>query len=125
MTDGSFWFFVWRLPKMHSGKALPLLYGSLLPYLNNKPLHANLTPDTEVWRAAITSRDLSCARGVMECLHCCLLCSGLTPLQADDVMVLVRWMACKQVCSRVRARNSGVNRLHCPCLVRSAHQACH
>ena len=72
-----------------------LFYERVLPYLNSKPLMANVDENTP-WRRPPHGNDTTHCQCIFETLHCALrmVDGGTDNAGADRAIVLLRWTMC-------------------------------
>mmetsp|Transcript_70630 Transcript_70630/g.197306 ORF Transcript_70630/g.197306 Transcript_70630/m.197306 type:complete len:905 (-) Transcript_70630:1623-4337(-) len=117
IVDGAFWFVLYRMACFSSEKnTASMLYENILPWLNQKPINANIpesdavptisTPRAEAervasgpdgddadkveWRPAPMSKDSSNCYCIMEAIFYTSKCQGLTSQSAEAAVVVLK-----------------------------------
>jgi hypothetical protein len=97
LKDSTFWFLLYRpLHICNEYNSPDMVYERLLPYLNSRPLMANITDDASGvdycgdFRTVPRAGDASGGKCIMEAVRTALRMSGLTVPQAKHVGVCVR-----------------------------------
>lgn len=93
VTDTIFWFMIYRMmvyPDEANGPQI--FYERLLPFLNSKPLMANVD-ETTPWRQPPHGNDTTHCQCIFETVHCAvrMVDGGTDNHGADRVIVLLKW----------------------------------
>ena len=127
LTDSSFWFFLYKMLVFPSNNNGPrALYNVLLPYLNHKPLGANVRPDTDHWAPAPFGGDTSYWLSAVHAVRYIVQMAGRPGAHAAHTEVLVQWALMRAASAElaqarlIRTADAFLIRLACKGLARSA-----